>query len=58
MIQHAVERSRCRSCHVVQLTTDKQRPEALHFYKRMGFRATHEGLKFHLGGQLPNNELS
>ena len=48
LIQYAIERSRSRCCHVVQLTTDKQRSEALRFYERLGFRATHEGMKLHL----------
>ena len=48
LVRHAVGRARDRECHLVQLTTDKQRPEALAFYERLGFRATHEGLKLHL----------
>ncbi len=44
----AIERARERGCHLVQLTTDKQRPDALRFYERLGFRATHEGLKLPL----------
>jgi GNAT superfamily N-acetyltransferase len=48
LIQHAIERARARACHVVQLTTDKRRPDALRFYEQLGFRATHEGMKLHL----------
>jgi hypothetical protein len=33
---------------LVQLTTDKRRPDALRFYESLGFRATHEGLKLPL----------
>ncbi|MDR4304644.1 GNAT family N-acetyltransferase, partial [Bacillus mycoides] len=32
----------------VQLTTDKERQEALHFYKKLGFKDSHEGLKLFL----------
>jgi len=32
----------------VQLTTDKQRPDAHRFYERLGFVATHEGMKLSL----------
>ncbi|PHQ80208.1 MAG: hypothetical protein COB66_05320 [Coxiella sp. (in: Bacteria)] len=32
-------------CHLVQLTTDKQRPDALDFYKKLGCVDSHEGLK-------------
>ncbi|AIF44784.1 MULTISPECIES: GNAT family N-acetyltransferase [Virgibacillus] len=49
MIEWAIHLAKERGAHVVQLTTDKQRPEALEFYKRLGFRASHEGLKLHLG---------
>lgn len=48
LILHAVERARARSCRIVQLTTDKQRPDALRFYQGLGFQATHEGLKLRL----------
>ncbi|EDL65645.1 GNAT family N-acetyltransferase [Bacillus sp. SG-1] len=48
MIQYAIQRAKERGCHLVQLTTDKQRPEALRFYERLGFSATHEGLKLKL----------
>ncbi len=45
LIQHAIQISKERGCHLVQLTTDKQREAALHFYQNLGFEATHEGLK-------------
>lgn len=48
MITWAIERSRTRGAHMVQLTTDKKRPEALKFYEKMGFISTHEGMKLHL----------
>ena len=36
-----------RKAHVLQLTTDKQRPDAINFYKDLGFKQTHEGMKMH-----------
>jgi ribosomal protein S18 acetylase RimI-like enzyme len=48
MIEHAIQRSRERGCHLVQLTTDKSRPAAKRFYEALGFMATHEGMKFNL----------
>lgn len=48
MIRHAIGRARERGAHVVQLTTDKKRPDALRFYEKLGFRASHEGMKLHL----------
>ena len=44
----AINTAREKGAHVVQLTTDKQRPEALHFYEKLGFVASHEGMKLHL----------
>jgi GNAT superfamily N-acetyltransferase len=44
----AIERARQRNCHVVQLTSDKARPDAIRFYEGLGFVATHEGMKLHL----------
>jgi GNAT superfamily N-acetyltransferase len=48
MLQWAIEKATAEGCHVAQLTTDKKRPEALEFYKKLGFVASHEGLKLHL----------
>ena len=48
MVEHAIRRARERRCHLVQLTTDKTRPEAKRFYEALGFVATHEGMKLHL----------
>jgi ribosomal protein S18 acetylase RimI-like enzyme len=44
----AINRARERGCHLVQLTTDKERPRALQFYESMGFAASHEGMKLQL----------
>ena len=48
LFEYAIERARERGCHVVQLTTDKKRPDALRFYEKLGFVASHEGMKLHL----------
>jgi GNAT superfamily N-acetyltransferase len=48
LVEWAVSRARDHRCHMVQLTTDKTRASALHFYEELGFRATHEGMKLHL----------
>lgn len=45
LVEHAVARARSRRCILVQLTTDKSRPGAIRFYKRLGFTASHEGMK-------------
>ena len=48
LLTEAIDRARARGCLLVQLTTDKTRADALAFYERLGFRATHEGMKLHL----------
>ena len=48
MIRWAIQRAKERGCHLVQLTTDKKRTDALRFYEQLGFEATHEGLKMRL----------
>ena len=47
LFEWAIERSKERGAHVLQLTTDKQRPDAIRFYQELGFNATHEGMKLH-----------
>lgn len=48
MFEWGIEQARTRHCHLVQLTSDKNRPEAIAFYKRLGFVDSHEGMKLHL----------
>jgi len=43
----AINRSKQRGAHLVQLTTDKKRPEVVKFYEKLGFKASHEGMKLH-----------
>ena len=44
----AINECRRRGCGLVQLTTDKARPDALRFYEDLGFTASHEGMKLSL----------
>ncbi len=48
MLEWAIHKAKEEGCHVVQLTTDKKRPDAFEFYKKLGFIASHEGMKLHL----------
>lgn len=48
MFEWAIGRARERGCHLMQLTTDKSRPDTLKFYESLGFKATHKGMKLHL----------
>lgn len=45
IFEYAIEQARNKGCKIVQLTSDKQRPDAIRFYKKLGFKATHEGFK-------------
>ena len=49
IFEWAIDRAKERGCHLIQLTTDKKRPAAIKFYESLGFQATHEGMKLHLG---------
>jgi ribosomal protein S18 acetylase RimI-like enzyme len=53
LFKWAINRAQQRGCHLVQLTTDKSRPEAMRFYENLGFRASHEGMKLHLDKNGP-----
>jgi GNAT superfamily N-acetyltransferase len=44
----AIDEARRRGCTLVQLTSDKSRHAAHRFYSRLGFVATHEGMKLRL----------
>ncbi len=48
MLRWAVEEARRQECALVQLTSDKRRPDAHRFYARLGFVASHEGFKLAL----------
>jgi GNAT superfamily N-acetyltransferase len=50
MIGWAIDEARRRGCRLVQLTTDKGRTDAHRFYERLGFVASHDGLKLPLAG--------
>lgn len=47
MFQWAIKRAKERNAHLLQLTTDKQRPDSIRFYESLGFTASHEGMKMH-----------
>ena len=45
LIRTLIERARAADCRLVQLTTDARRERAHAFYERLGFEATHVGMK-------------
>ena len=48
LFEWAIDECRKRGCGLVQLTSDKSRPDAIRFYERLGFKVSHEGLKLSL----------
>ena len=48
IVEQAIERARKAGARLVQLTSDKSRLDAHRFYERLGFRATHIGMKLEL----------
>jgi len=45
LFEAAFARAREQGCALVQLTTDRARGDALRFYERLGFEASHWGMK-------------
>ncbi len=48
LMRAAIERARAEGCSLVQLTTDRVRADAHRFYERLGFVASHWGMKLPL----------
>ena len=48
VFEYAINRAKEKGCHMVQLTSDKKRPDAIRFYESIGFISTHEGMKLKL----------
>jgi GNAT superfamily N-acetyltransferase len=48
LIGWCIDEARRRDCALIQLTSDKSRTAAHRFYQRLGFTATHEGMKLAL----------
>jgi ribosomal protein S18 acetylase RimI-like enzyme len=48
MMEEAIKYGASKGASIIQLTTNKKRPQAKHFYESLGFEATHEGMKLYL----------
>jgi len=48
MFNKILELANAKGCKIVQLTTNKKRIGALRFYEKLGFTASHEGMKLYL----------
>lgn len=49
LVRWAADEARSRGASLVQLTTDLRREDARRFYERLGFTASHAGMKRDLG---------
>jgi GNAT superfamily N-acetyltransferase len=47
MMKQAMQWGQERGAGIAQLTTNKKRTQAKHFYEQLGFQATHEGMKLY-----------
>lgn len=48
MMKEAIAYGREKGASIIQLTTNKKRSRAKQFYEKLGFEATHEGMKLYL----------
>ena len=48
MIQKAIEYGQSKDAIIIQLTSNKSRKEAINFYRKLGFKDSHEGMKLYL----------
>ena len=48
MFEQAISYAKEHDASIIQLTTNKKRPQAKHFYEKLGFEASHEGMKLYL----------
>ena len=48
MMNAAITYAKSKEVTILQLTTNKKRPKAKNFYKKIGFEASHEGMKLYL----------
>lgn len=48
LMDYAKDRAKSRKCGLIQLTTDTTRPDARRFYERLGYVASHVGMKLDL----------
>jgi len=45
LMRHVEQRAKAAGCGLIQLTTDRQRLDAHRFYERLGYAASHLGMK-------------
>lgn len=48
VLEWTINLAKQKDCHLIQLSTFKERSNAYNFYEKQGFKATHEGMKLFL----------
>jgi GNAT superfamily N-acetyltransferase len=48
VFEWVIQYAREKGVSILQLTSDKQRPDAIRFYEGLGFKSTNEGFKLKL----------
>lgn len=48
LIENCLDMARARGCGLVELLSDNRRTDAHRFYQRLGFQASHQGMKLYL----------
>ncbi len=55
MFDQAISYAKDMGVSIIGLTTNKKRAQAKHFYEKLGFEASHEGMKLYLGKNYENS---
>ena len=55
MCDQAISYAKGTGVSIIGLTINKKRAQAKHFYEKLGFGASHEGMKLYLGKDYKNS---
>ena len=55
MFDQAISYAKDMGVSIIGFTTNKKRAQAKHFYEKLGFEASHEGMKLYLEKNYENS---
>jgi len=58
LLRYAIDSATRAGCQIIQLMTDRQRPDAIRFYKSLGFTDSHFGMKLMPASDAPQDDKS
>lgn len=58
LVEWAIESAHRQGCRLVQLTSNRQRDDAIRFYESLGFVHSHAGMKLDLSTRRPGDDDS